>query len=88
MLPKLEVPLDSIVQATAELVLERLALHQTNTCSPYMTVAEACEYLRCKPQRIHNLCSERRLTRYKDGSRLLLSRGEIEGIPIPALRPA
>jgi hypothetical protein len=34
--------------------------------------------LRCRPQRIHNLLSQRRLTRVKDGRRTLVLRSEIE----------
>jgi excisionase family DNA binding protein len=47
--------------------------------SPYMTIAEAADYLRCRRQRIDDLLSQRRLTRYKDGRRTLVSRAEIEG---------
>lgn len=50
--------------------------------SPYLTVHEAAEYLRCKPQRIYNLCAEGRLTRNHDGSRLLLLADEVEGLVI------
>jgi excisionase family DNA binding protein len=46
--------------------------------SPYLSVVEAAEYLRCPRQRIDDLLSSRRLTRMKDGSRTLLLREEIE----------
>jgi excisionase family DNA binding protein len=46
--------------------------------SPYMTVVEAADYLRCSRQRVDDLLSQRRLTRHKDGSRTLVSRAEIE----------
>jgi len=46
--------------------------------SPFMTIKEAAEYLRCSRQRVDDLLSARRLTRHKDGSRTLVSRAEIE----------
>jgi excisionase family DNA binding protein len=45
--------------------------------SPYMTIPEAAEYLRCSRQRIDDLLSQRRLTRHKDGKRTLVSRDEV-----------
>lgn len=46
--------------------------------SPWLSVVEAAELLRCKRQRIDDLLSQGRLTRHKDGSRTLISRAEIE----------
>lgn len=46
--------------------------------SPYLSVAEAADYLRCKPQRVYDLLSARRLTKYKDGSRPLVLRQELD----------
>jgi len=46
--------------------------------SPYLTVAEAADYLRAKPQRVYDLLSARRLTRHHDGRRVLVSRAEVE----------
>jgi excisionase family DNA binding protein len=68
--------LEVIAQRAAEIVLE----HQDATAepSPFMTVAEAAEYLRCKRQRVDDLLSSGRLTRHKDGSRTLISRREVE----------
>ena len=43
-----------------------------------MTVAEAAAYARCKRQRMYDLLSSRRLTRYKDGARTLIKRAELE----------
>ena len=48
------------------------------TRSPYMTIAEAAEYLRCRRQRIDDLLSSGRLTRRKEGSRTLVLRDDIE----------
>lgn len=47
--------------------------------SEYLTVQEASELLRAKRQRIYDLLSAGRLTRYRDGSRVLVSRQELEG---------
>ena len=46
--------------------------------SPYFTIKEAAEYLRCSRQRIDDLLSQRRLTRFKDGARTLVSRVEVD----------
>jgi len=48
------------------------------TPSPYLTVAEAAEYLRCSRERIHALLTQRRLARHKDGGRTLILRAELE----------
>jgi excisionase family DNA binding protein len=45
---------------------------------PYLSVIEAAEYLRAKPQRVYDLLSSGRLTRFKDGRRVLVSRQELE----------
>jgi len=58
--------------------------------SPYLTVVEAAEYLRCRPQRIYDLLSSRRLSKRKDGSRVLVERTELDrlvaqGLPTVAV---
>ena len=45
--------------------------------SPYMTIPEAADYLRCSRQRVDDLLSQGRLTRVKEGRRTLVSRAEI-----------
>lgn len=57
---------------------QRLAETAPRERSPYMTISEAAEYLRCSRQRIDDLLSQRRLTRHKDGSRTLVSVNELE----------
>ena len=71
-----EVVLEVIAERAADIALARLSA--ASPASPYLTVAEAAEYLRAKPQRVHDLLSARRLTRYKEGSRTLVSRAELE----------
>jgi excisionase family DNA binding protein len=77
---------ESVAERAAALVLEQLAA----PASPYMGVAEAADYLRCKPQRIYDLVSSRRLTKLKDGSRVLVLRAELDAYlgVAPALPPA
>lgn len=50
--------------------------------SPLMSIPEAADHLRCKRQRIDDLLSARRLTRYKEGRRTLVLRAEVEGLPV------
>ena len=71
--PELE---ERIAERAAAIVLERL--EQTNGASPYLSVAEAAEFLRAKRHRIDDLLSKGRLTRWKDGSRTLIRRDELE----------
>lgn len=46
--------------------------------SAYLTVAEAADVLRAKPQRVYDLLSNGTLTRIKDGSRVLVARAELD----------
>jgi len=69
--------IESIAARAAELMAEKLP--KAEPPSPYFTVQEASEYLRCSRQRIYDLLSAGRLTRRKDGARVLLSRAELEG---------
>jgi excisionase family DNA binding protein len=71
--------IEILVVRVAETVLAQLPIELLVPTSPFMTIPEAAEYLRCKRQRIDDLLSERKLTRFKDGSRTLVSRAEIEG---------
>ena len=66
---------DEIVARVAAIVLEQLG---SASASPYLSVDEAADYLRCKPQRVYDLLSARRLTKLKDGSRVLLLRAELD----------
>jgi excisionase family DNA binding protein len=68
---------EQIAERAAQLVLEQLQ-PGLQAASPYMTIPEAAAYARCKRQRIDDLLSSRRLTRYKDGRRTLVSRAELE----------
>jgi excisionase family DNA binding protein len=57
----------------------RFAVRETVERGPtYLTVAEAAERLRTKRQRVYDLLSDGRLTRFKDGSRVLIRADEID----------
>lgn len=71
---KLDFP-DDLVEAIAERVAERIG---TAAPSPLLTVEEAAEVLRCRPKRIYDLTSQRRLEFVKDGSRTLIRRSAID----------
>lgn len=78
----LAIPVDlveAIAARAAEVVLERLEREGASRREPrYVTVEEAAELYRCKPQRIYELLSAGRLTRVKEGGRVLLLRAELE----------
>jgi excisionase family DNA binding protein len=67
--------LEAVARRAAELVLEELEV--SSSVSPFLSVEEAAEFLRCKPQRIYDLRSQGRLSRLADGSRVLVSRDEL-----------
>lgn len=73
-----------IIEAIAERAAE-IAIEQVRSefalmveISPYMTVQEAAEFLRCSRQRVDDLLSQRRLTRLKEGARTLILREEVQ----------
>jgi excisionase family DNA binding protein len=68
--------LEAVAERAAELVLECIGEHPQ--ASPYLSVDEAAEYLRCSKQRVYELLSARRLSKLKDGSRVLLLRSELD----------
>jgi excisionase family DNA binding protein len=72
---------DVVVEAVSERVLAVLRAEREHEAvqevSPFMTIAEAAEWLRCKRQHVDDLLSAGRLRRYKDGSRTLVSRDEL-----------
>jgi excisionase family DNA binding protein len=72
-----EQAVERIAERAATLVLERLPDKATAT-SPYLSVIEAADYVRAKPQRIYDLLSSGRLTRHKDGRRVLVLRAQLD----------
>ena len=69
---------DSLASRLADELAPRIADELERRAAPFLTVDEAAEYLRCDRQRIYDLCSSNRLGRRKDGSRVLVSRLELE----------
>ena len=69
------VDVHGLAEQLAPLIADRL---DTREQSPWMTVEETADYLRCKPKRIYDLLSQGRLPRHKDGSRVLLHRAELD----------
>jgi excisionase family DNA binding protein len=63
---------DAIARRAAELVLERL--DAAAPAGEWLTIEEAAELLRCKPQRIYDLRSDGRLGRHSEGGRALVAR--------------
>lgn len=66
--------IEAVAQRTAEILEERLP-HRPE---PYLDVDGAAEYLACSRDRIYDLCRDGRLTPYKDGSRSLFRRGDLD----------
>ena len=70
---------DEWLEAVAERVVELLAARATAARgSPYLSVAEAAEFLRADRQRVYDLLSSGRLSRIKDGARVLVAHAELE----------
>ncbi len=79
--------IDEIARRAAAIVLDQLRADVDG--SPYLSVSEAAARLRAKPQRIYDLLSARRLTRFKDGRRTLVSRDEIDAyLALNSVAPA
>ena len=71
---------DDLLDLLTKEVARRIAEQQPQQqAAPlYLTVREAADLIRAKPQRIYDLVSAGRLTRHKDGARLLIARGELD----------
>ncbi len=69
---------DAALDALAAKLAGRLNVAQSAEPEPYLTVEQAAEYLACKPKRVYDLCSQRRLPFAKDGSRTLLRRADLD----------
>jgi excisionase family DNA binding protein len=73
--------LDAIAERAAALVLERL--DDPSPTPEFLSVPEAAELLRAKPQRVYDLISDGRLERFKDGSRVLIRRADLVAHLLP-----
>jgi excisionase family DNA binding protein len=76
--------LDSLDDAALDALAERLAPRLTHRLSPastptaWLTVPTAAEYLSCPHSRLYALVSAKRIPYYKDGSRTLFRREELD----------
>lgn len=67
---------EAVAQRVAELVAERNG--QSVQCDPWLSIEEAAEHLRARPQRLYDLVSTGRLKPAKDGRRLLFRRSVLD----------
>lgn len=75
--------IDELVEQVAARVLGRLERPEP---SAYLSVPEAAAFLRARPQRVYDLLSAGKLTRFKDGARTLVLRAEVETLVVEAQR--
>ena len=76
--PDVVAALEELVDARVD---RRLAEHEHANGiqpSPFLSIVEAAEYLRCKRARIDDLLSGGRIPRVKEGSRTLLRRSDLD----------
>ena len=70
--------LDVIAGRAAAMVLAQLGERAVADERPYLSVAETADLLRARRGRVYDLLSSGRLTRFKDGTRVLVSCAEVE----------
>ncbi len=67
-----------LLDAIADRVVDRLAGAVAREPSPYLTAAEAAEYLRCAKQAVYDRVNQGALEPRRDGRRLLFHRGDLD----------
>lgn len=76
----LDFPADTL-EAIADAVVEKLAARSTaEAASPYLTAAEAAEYIRAPISRIYDLTHRNALPVIKEGSRSLYRRADLDAL--------
>lgn len=70
--------LDEFVDRVADRVVHRLEAREPRPQTELLSVPEAAEVLRCKPQRIYELRSTGRLPRTVEGGRAIVRRSDLE----------
>jgi excisionase family DNA binding protein len=73
----LSVPAE-LVEAIARQVADELAERMPDRPEPYLNVEQAAEYLAAPKSRVYDLVRDGRLTPYKDGSRSLFRREDLD----------
>jgi excisionase family DNA binding protein len=72
---------DGLVATISERVLEELSRRQPDTCNGlYMNTEQAARYLACSHQRIYDLVSAGRLSAFKEGTRSLYRRDDLDAL--------
>ena len=74
----LDLLLDEFVDRVADRVVHRLEARDTRPQTELLSLTEAAEMLRCKPQRIYQLRSTGRLPRTVEGGRAIVRRSDLE----------
>ncbi len=78
---------DRIAERVAELLEERGTRRgRYGTTPDLLSVAEAAEVLRCKPQRVYDLRSAGRLPRTNEGGRAVVRRTDLDQLVAEELR--
>jgi excisionase family DNA binding protein len=75
---QLDVLLDELVDRVADRVVQRLGSVPSSRTAELLSIAEAAELLRCKPQRVYDLRSSGRLPRTVEGGRAVVRRADVE----------
>lgn len=75
---QLDVLLDELVDRVADRVVQRLGSAPNSPTGELLSIAEAAELLRCKPQRVYDLRSSGRLPRTVEGGRAVVRRADLE----------
>jgi excisionase family DNA binding protein len=75
---QLDVLLDDLVDRVADRVVQRLGSLPSSPTAELLSIAEAAELLRCKPQRVYDLRSSGRLPRTVEGGRAVVRRTDVE----------
>ena len=75
---QLDVLLDEFVDRVADRVVQRLGSLPSSRSVELLSIAEAAELLRCKPQRVYDLRSSGRLPRTVEGGRAVVRRTDVE----------
>jgi excisionase family DNA binding protein len=73
-----EVEIAAIAERVAAIIVRDSAHPLREGQQRFLTRSEAADYLRCSRQRISDLCSTGTLSRFRDGTRVLISRAEID----------
>jgi hypothetical protein len=75
---QLDMLLDELVDRVANRVVQRLEAVPSAHGGELLTIPEAADLLRCKPQRLYDLRSSGRLPRTVEGGRAVLRRCDVE----------